>query len=81
MKRWFEYHCHEGHDSSDREAWYHSHQQVEVVRPLTDDEADMPMFRVRFADGLEWDVFGDELCDSPADFYRPDPPVLNAHHS
>lgn len=74
MKPWFEYHCHEGHDSGDAEAWYRSHQRVEIVRPLSDDETDAPMFRVRFADGHEHDVFEDELVGSPANFYRPDPP-------
>jgi hypothetical protein len=40
---------------------------VDVMRPLTADEVDLdevgPMFRVRFADGVETDVFSDELTD------------------
>ena len=32
------------------------------------------LYRVRFEDGLEWDVFEDELLDSPEEFTRPDPP-------
>ena len=45
-----------------------SGQTVEIVRPLTPDEADEevgPMFRVRFQDGIEADVFGDELSVPP----------------
>ena len=38
---------------------------VEVFRALTSDEADLdevgPMYKVRFADGFETDVFEDEL--------------------
>ncbi|RDJ35722.1 MAG: hypothetical protein DWQ19_12965 [Crenarchaeota archaeon] len=30
-------------------------------------------YRVRFEDGLEWDVFEDELLDSPEGFCRPAP--------
>ncbi len=26
-RRWFEYHCYEGEDSSDAELWHHTHQQ------------------------------------------------------
>ena len=40
---------------------------VEVLRPLTEDEADLhetgPMFRIRFRDGFETDAFEDELDD------------------
>ena len=39
--------------------------KVDVVRPLTIDEADIdevgPMFKVRWRDGFEADVFEDEL--------------------
>lgn len=39
--------------------------EVEVIRPLTEDEADITdvgnMYKVRFGDGYEGDVFGDEL--------------------
>ena len=42
-------------------------QKVEVLRPLTEKEADLletgPMFRVRFPDGLEIDAFEDELIE------------------
>jgi hypothetical protein len=75
---WFEYHCHEGHDSSDAPAWYRSHERVTILRvvePANDDHSGV--FRARWNDGFEWDVWGDELMDSPADFYRPDPPTGN----
>lgn len=46
-----------------------SGQVVEVLRPLTEDEADLfdvgPMFRIRFQDGTETDAFEDELMDLP----------------
>lgn len=42
-----------------------SGQGVEILRPLTAQEADAgevgPMFRVRFDDGFETDAFDDEL--------------------
>jgi hypothetical protein len=31
-------------------------------------------YRVRFADGLEWDVFEDELTETTDHYSRPDPP-------
>ena len=34
------------------------------------------MYRVRFPDGLEWDVFEDELLTSRKGFYRPDPKTI-----
>lgn len=40
-------------------------QAVEILRPLTSDEADLdevgPMFRIRFSDGYETDAFEEEL--------------------
>ena len=87
---WFEYHCWESHDSGDAEVWYRSHQQATIIglpEPGTDayglpgadyaerqEEAFTRFYTVRFADGLEWDVFEDELTTEPGDFYRPDPP-------
>lgn len=42
-------------------------QKVEILRPLTEKEADLfetgPMYRVRFPDGFESDAFEDELLD------------------
>lgn len=43
---------------------YRDNQMVEIIRPLTLDEADAevgPMFKVRFSDGFTADVFEDEL--------------------
>ena len=85
-RTWFEYHCSESHASSDAPAWYHSHQQVEVLG-LSDceqvvfttfgermDEGMVLVYRVRFEDGLEWDVFEDELLTDRSQFERDDPP-------
>ena len=73
-RRDFEYHCYEGEDSSEALLWHHTHQKVEVLHKLTDiDKYDVgKMYRVRFADGLEYDVGDDELMKSPEDYYRPD---------
>lgn len=83
---WFEYHCNESPDSEDAPAWYRSHQQVTVLRQGDNDGWEGSTFIqrshactprtyiVRFADGLEWAVFEDELVNSPAAFERPDPP-------
>ncbi|KKN82324.1 hypothetical protein LCGC14_0311370 [marine sediment metagenome] len=69
MERWFEYHCYEGEDSADAELWHHTHQRVIVIGTVAD--VDQPMYRVRFKDGLEYDVFDDELLQSPSEFERP----------
>lgn len=69
MSKWFEYHCWESEESSDAELWHHTHQQVEVLHKLED--VDFEMSRVRFSDGLEYDVFDEELFDDPNGFYRP----------
>lgn len=75
---WFEYHCNESPASPDAPAWYHSHQKVLVLRRGNDEHDKFPeepkIYTVRFNDGLEWDVFDDELLNSPQEFYRPDPP-------
>ena len=73
-RRWFEYHCYEGEDTSDAELWHHTHQQVTVLNKINDiDEADVGrMYRVRFQDGFEYDVCDDELVSSPSEFGRPD---------
>ena len=84
-RAWFEYHRNEFHEWPDAPAWYHSHQQVEVLG-LVDcatfttfrermDAGFMFAYRVRFDDGLEWDdVWEDELLTDPSQFNRPDPP-------
>jgi len=73
-RRWFEYHCYEGEDSSDAELWHHTHQQVTILNKITNiDEADVGrMYRVRFNNGFEYDVCDDELVSSPSEFERPD---------
>ena len=38
------------------------------------DEGMVLVYRVRFDDGLEWDVFEDELLTDPSQFERDDPP-------
>ena len=82
-RRYFEYHCYEGEDSSDAELWHHTHQQVEVIRKLRNieevDEADYGrMYEVKFPDGLIYNVCDDELVKSPTDYYRPDyNPIMN----
>jgi len=76
MNKWFEYHCYEGEDSNDAELWHHTHQQVAILYPIDQAKADMAevgkMYRVRFSDGFEYDVFADELSSSPKKFRRPD---------
>lgn len=82
---WFEYHCFESPKSGDAEVWYHSHQKVLVLSiaeyGIGDNKEERLMdgcprvYKVQFEDGLEWDVFEDELLDSPNDFCRPNPPV------
>lgn len=77
---WFEYHCWESLESLDAPAWLHSQQQVTVVAEGPHDgwpgstfaeraEAGQPkVYSIRFADGLTWDAFEDELLTSRDDF-------------
>jgi len=86
-RMWFEYHCWESHDSGDAEVWYRSHQQCTVLSFADCDPCLFAtceergeaghclVYRVRFDDGLEWDVFEDELMTTPDNFCRPDPPA------
>ncbi len=72
-RRWFEYHCYESEDSSDAIAWHHTHQKIIILRKLEDSEVigsgeKIRMYRVRFPDNIEWDVFDDELVSSPSNF-------------
>lgn len=72
-RRLFEYHCYEGEDSADAELWRHTHQPVEVLRKIGEPpEYETRMYRVRFADGLEADVFDDELVHDTSEFQRKD---------
>ncbi|KKK98328.1 hypothetical protein LCGC14_2643830 [marine sediment metagenome] len=70
-RRWFEYHCYEGEDSSDAELWHHTHQEVIVLARIPNCDTSR-MYHVEFTDGFKWDVFDDELIASPKDFERPD---------
>jgi len=74
---WFEYHCSESPDSADAEAWHRSHQQVTILSHSPSEDAGVTpdTYRVRWADGFEYDAWADELVESPEDFYRPAPPV------
>lgn len=81
---WFEYHCWESSESCDSEIWYRSHQKVKVLSISESgngetmkergESGEPRVYKVKFKDGLEWDVFEDELMNSPDEFYRPDPP-------
>lgn len=80
---WFEYHCLESDASCDDELWHHSHQKVKVLSivemgcldTFEDRQAEgcPRVYKVRFEDGFEYDVFEDELMKSSEEFYRPDP--------
>lgn len=83
----FEYHCYEGRDSSDAEAWYRSHQVVTVLRRVETNETYADSFSdraeegapyvytVQWADGFVYDVWEDELLVSADGYYRPAPPA------
>ena len=72
-KQRFEYHCLESEDSADAELWHRTHQEVAVLHQLSDvNEVEVgKMYRVRFADGFEGDVFADELMTTTNKFYCP----------
>ncbi len=71
-RRLYEYHCYEGEDSSDAALWHHTHQAVAVVGRVDADPEVGRMYRVRFTDGFEGDVFADELLRAPCQYQRPD---------
>jgi len=71
-RRFFEYHCYEGEDSGDAELWHHTHQQVTILCRANTDREVGRVYRVKFADGFEYDAMDDELVKSPSDYYRPD---------
>ena len=52
-------------NTTDSELRKYNGTEVEVIRPLTEDEADIfdvgNMYKVRFSDGYERDAFEDEL--------------------
>jgi hypothetical protein len=61
----FTYKCWESPKSIDAELWYHTDQECKLLYRLPSDKVDEievgKMFRVRFEDGFEYDVFEDEL--------------------
>jgi hypothetical protein len=81
---WFEYHCYEGHDSADAQLWYHSHQQVKILKICFNGTGATPEERaenghpagytIQFNNGFKADVFEDELMKDKKDFFRPNPP-------
>lgn len=52
-------------NTTDTELTKYNGKEVEIIRPLTEDEADIVdvgnMYKARFFDGYERDVFEDEL--------------------
>lgn len=86
----FEYHCLESHDSSDAQAWYRSQQPVTVLGMAEEQEEfskdpsttfsermeeGMPrVYKARWDDGYEHDVWEDELLTSPEHYTRQPPP-------
>lgn len=83
-KMWFEYHCWEDPKSTDADLWYHSHQQVDVLKMVEagcSDNIDeryeaacLRYYKVRFKDGFTSSAGEDELYDDKSEWCRPDPP-------
>ena len=83
---WFEYHCWESPESADAELWYHTHQEITVLGFAKCDQpcarsfkerveaGGQLLYKVRFDDGLEYDVFEEELMSNVKGFCRPNPP-------
>ena len=81
---WFEYHCLESPNSCDAELWYRSHSKIKILGISYMGNGDTAkergeigeprVYRALFEDGFEYDVWEDEVMDSPDDFYRPTPP-------
>ena len=82
---WFEYHCFESPKSCDAEIWYRSHQKVKVLsvsewsyidatKKERLEDGNPRVYLVEWKDGYQYDVFEDELMDSPEEFESPDPP-------
>jgi GNAT superfamily N-acetyltransferase len=80
----FEYHCYEGHDSSDAQLWYRSHQPITVLSIVErgygktqrerGENGAPAVYKVKFGDGFVGHAMEDELITSKSQFYRPDPP-------
>lgn len=87
---WFEYHCYESPESCDAEIWYRSHQKVKVLSvsewsfdSLQDriNDGQPRVYLVEWEDGFQYDVYEDELFESPNEFYRSSPPIKNLQES
>lgn len=53
-----------------------ANEKLSIIPPTLRDRAETAMglmYRVRWNDGLEYDVFEDELLDCSSEFYRPNP--------
>jgi GNAT superfamily N-acetyltransferase len=67
----FEYHCNRAHDSGDAEVWYRSHQPVTILKTVhvgvgrtfssRGNNGEPKIYKVKWNDGFEHDVFEDEL--------------------
>jgi hypothetical protein len=80
---WFEYHCYESPNSCDAEIWYRSHQKVKVIgvsewsyddKEWRQEDGNPRVYLVEWGDGYQYDVFEDELMESPDEFHRLDSP-------
>ncbi len=87
---WFEYHCYESPESCDVEIWYRSHQKVKVIgvsewsyddKEWRQEDGNPRVYLVEWEDGFQYDVFEDELMESPNEFYRPSPPKRKIQES
>ena len=87
---WFEYHCYESPESCDAEIWYRSHQKVKVIgvsewsyddKEWRQEDGNPRVYLVEWSDGYQYDVFEDELMESPDEFYRPSPPKRKIQES
>ena len=87
---WFEYHCYESPESCDAEIWYRSHQKVKVIgvsewsyddKEWRQEDGNPRVYLVEWIDGYQYDVFEDELFESPNEFYRPSPPKRKIQES
>lgn len=90
-KLWFEYHCDESKKSVDYQLYLKSHQIVTVLsisefgggNTLKErlENGEPRVYKVKFSDGEEHDVFEDELLNDQSEFTRPDPPIKEAVES
>lgn len=82
---WFEHHCEESHSSCDAHLWYRSQQKVKVLKISQSgggntiekrvEAGDPRVYRIKFADGFEFDAFEDEVLNSPSEFVNQPPPL------